>query len=488
TFTVRLPYVEPPATTSGPRPAPVPPIQTESRAAGPAPQPATPDHQNEAEAIAPADAAVAAVSPPTHAPGAHSDEWLANLYRRAELFPAITSLHASLRAVETTGNGAPRRILIADDEPDMLRFLRSQLEAHFQVLEAVDGLQAIEKAAQFLPDVILCDMMMPEKDGLQVCRALRERATTRNIPVVLLTARADEETKLAALAAGASDFLTKPFSTTELHVRLKNLVESYQFQRTLARQNQILETTLEQLKDTQAQLVQSEKLASLGRLSAGIIHEINNPLNYASTGLYTLRAKGKHLAPEQLADYEDILRDVEHGLQRVKTIVSDLRSFTHPSHEATDDVPWKDVVELALRFVSHEWKDRVQVQTHIPDHLTVRGNRNKLVQVLVNLLQNALDSLTRKTFAAGGPTLRIEGRQAGAKTELVVRDNGLGIAREHLDKIFDPFFTTKDVGEGMGLGLSICYRIVQEYGGHIRVQSQPGEFCEFTLEFPAAMP
>jgi CheY-like chemotaxis protein len=143
-------------------------------------------------------------------------DWIADLYRRAELFPAMTSLQATLRPVETSiGRSRKPMLLIADDEPDMLRFLKGQLSANFEVLEAVDGQQAVDKAAQFLPDIILSDMMMPEKDGLQVCRELRERTSTRSIPVVLLTARADEKTKLDCLAAGASDFLPKPFSLTE---------------------------------------------------------------------------------------------------------------------------------------------------------------------------------------------------------------------------------------------------------------------------------
>jgi CheY-like chemotaxis protein len=201
-----------------------------------------------------------------------SEEWLSNLYRRAELFPALTPLNATLKPVEVSRNGNRPKALIADDEPDMLRFLKSQLTEHFEVLEAVDGQQAIEKASQFLPDIILLDMMMPEKDGLQACREIRERTSTQSIPVVMLTARADEETKMAALEAGTSDFLPKPFSLTELHVRIRNLVESHQYQIKLSKQNVALESTIDQLKETEMQLVQTEKLASLGRMSAGIIH------------------------------------------------------------------------------------------------------------------------------------------------------------------------------------------------------------------------
>jgi signal transduction histidine kinase len=414
-----------------------------------------------------------------------SEEWLANLYRRAELFPALTPLQASLRPVETGRNGNLPTILVADDEPDMLRFLKSQLTLHYRVLEAVDGQQAIEKASQFLPDIILLDMMMPEKDGLQACREIREHTPTQSIPIVLLTARADEETKLAALSAGASDFLTKPFSTTELHVRIKNLVESHQYQRKVSKQNQVLESTIEQLKETETQLVQTEKLASLGRMSAGIIHEINNPLNFATTGLFTLRNKGKYLAPEQQEEYADILKDVEEGINRVKTIVSDLRTFTHPETESRDQVDVPEVVASALRFLSAEWKDKVRIEQKLAEHQTVWANENMLIQALLNLLQNSIDALKAKSFEKEQPTIWIEGRLERDKSLLVVRDNGTGIGEEHLNKIFDPFYTTKEVGEGMGLGLAICHRIVRDCEGRISVRTEPGKFCEFTLEFPA---
>jgi C4-dicarboxylate-specific signal transduction histidine kinase len=327
--------------------------------------------------------------------------------------------------------------------------------------------------------------MMPEKDGLQACKEIREHTPTQSIPIVLLTARADEETKLAALQAGASDFLAKPFSTTELHVRIKNLVESHEYQNKLSKQNLVLESTIEQLKETEMQLVQSEKLASLGRMSAGIIHEINNPLNFATTGLFTLRNKAKYVAPEQKEEYADILKDVEEGIMRVKNIVTDLRMFTHPDTEQRDQVEVAEIVSSALRFLSNEWKDLVEVKQTIPEHQTIWANKSKLIHVLVNLLQNSLDAMKQKNYANEKATIWIEGRVEDNRSLLSVRDNGTGIDSRHLDKIFDPFYTTKDVGEGMGLGLSICYRVVQEYDGRISVKTEPGRFSEFTLEFPA---
>jgi len=253
----------------------------------------------------------------------------------------------------------------------------------------------------------------------------------------------------------------------------------------LDKSRKALEASLQQLKENEMQLVQSEKLASLGRMSAGIIHEINNPLNFATTGLFTLRNKGKYLAPEQQADYTEILTDVEDGLKRVQAIVSDLRMFTHPNTEQLDPVPVAEVITPALRFLSNEWRDTVQIEQKFAERQTILANKNKMIQVIVNLLQNSLDALKEKSFPPGEkPTIWIEGRVENGQSILSIRDNGSGIEAKHLDKVFDPFFTTKDVGEGMGLGLSICYSIMQEYGGKISVKTEQGKFCEFTLEFP----
>ena len=414
-------------------------------------------------------------------------DWIAELYRRAELFPAMTSLQATLRPVETgVGRSRKPKLLIADDEPDMLRFLKSQLSGTFEVLEAVDGQQAIDKASQFLPDIILSDMMMPEKDGLQMCRELRERTSTRSIPVVLLTARADEKTKLDCLAAGASDFLAKPFSLTEIMVRLKNLVDSRLFQKELVVQKQHLESALEQIKETESMLVQNEKLASLGRLSAGLIHEINNPLNYARQGLGIIGRSVKSLPEEERADFSDTLKDVEEGVNRVIQIISDLRGFTRNTSQLNHAFDLKNVVNTGLRFFSHVWKDGIQREVDIPDGLEIRGDSNQFVQVLINFIQNAIDAMSTKEFPEGETAcIKLSAHTRRDKVLFSIRDNGPGIPQSIRDKIFDPFFTTKDVGQGMGLGLSICNRIIADHGGRIEVLSQLGQFTEFILELPS---
>jgi signal transduction histidine kinase len=433
-------------------------------------------------------AAVAVVVPETPVvTPTPSEEWLANLYRRAEIFPVAGGpkpLHSGNTAVFTRRSQRPL-VLVADDEPDMRRFLVVQLSDEYEVVEAADGLQAAEKAQQILPDIILLDLMMPHKDGLQVCRELREYAPTANIPIILLTARADEAVKFDALQKGANDFLAKPFSSVELFARIKNLIESHHSQRKLAKQNVALSDAIEQIKETEMQLVQSEKLSSLGRMSAGIIHEINNPLNFAMTGLFALRAQAKKLPEGERMMQEGILTDIEEGLKRVRNIVSDLRQFTHPGVGTGEPVEAADAADAAVRFLGGEWKDTVRVHQNIPAAQTLWANRNKLIHVLVNLMQNALDALHEKQFPPGEQAqIWLEGRVDGHRSLIIVRDNGPGVDPKIADKIFDPFFTTKEVGKGMGLGLSICYRIVQGYGGKISVQSEPGKSCRFTLDFP----
>jgi len=235
------------------------------------------------------------------------------------------------------------------------------------------------------------------------------------------------------------------------------------------------------------QLVQSEKMSSLGRFSAGLMHDILNPLNYSRTGLFVLRKKIRALPPDSRTEAEAVLNDIEDGLKRVDNIVSDLRTFTHPGGESANEANLGELLDIALRFVSNEMKDRkISLALDLTPGQTVCVGRNHCILIFVNIIENAIDALSEKKFANGdSPSIAVTSRLAGDRTLLSIRDNGLGIAPANLPKIFDPFFTTKEIGKGTGLGLSICFGIVRGYGGNISAVSEPGQFTEFTLDLPA---
>jgi signal transduction histidine kinase len=381
--------------------------------------------------------------------------------------------------------GARPLVLIADDEPDIRRFLRMQLE-DVDVIEASDGAEALELARLRQPQLALLDHMMPEMDGVQVCKAIRENHSTRGVAVIILTARADEQTKLSALQAGANDFLTKPFSTAELALRLENQIAMARIRREMADLNAELHAALEQIKENEVLMIRNEKLSALGRMSAGIIHEINNPLNYASAGIHALETFTRHLPDADQPDFTDILKDIREGVERVSQIVIDLRKFTREEKTNNGDADLVEIITRARRMISHQLGKDINFDLRIPNNALIRGNPNQLVQVFINFFQNSIDAIRQRIESDGGDPGRIDVAldPAGEGWQVTIRDNGIGIPPENLPKIFDPFFTSKDVGKGMGLGLSITHQILQSHHAHIDVDSRPGQFTRFRIVFP----
>lgn len=246
----------------------------------------------------------------------------------------------------------------------------------------------------------------------------------------------------------------------------------------LAARNEELTATLKRLRETEAQLDQSEKLASIGRLSAGIVHEINNPLNYVKSAIYLLKKKGKVLPPDVAETFTSIAEDIGEGIDRVAAIVSDLRTFAHPENRGSRPVDLQETARKALRLLAKEVGDRgVLLVDEIPAGIIAQGDENYLIQILLNLVQNSLDALAGRE----SPTIWIRAQPTANGIDLIVRDNGMGIPKENLSKIFDPFFTTKQVGQGMGLGLSICFRMIQQMGGEVKIDTLEGSHTQFTL-------
>jgi signal transduction histidine kinase len=376
------------------------------------------------------------------------------------------------------------RILIADDEPGLRRYLHTALYTH-EIIEARDGIEAWELARQQLPDLIVLDLMMPGLDGLEVTKRLRKHLPTSRIPIILITATAEETPRLEALRAGVSEFITKPFSTAELNARLNNLLQQKRYEKDLSTSKQELEIAHEELKDNETRLVHAESLSALGRMSAGIIHEINNPLNYATTALHTLKTFTKILPTDEQNEFKEILSDLGEGISRVVNIVTDLRSFTKGGMSPFHEVDLGKVLEASRRLVSSAIGD-IKVDWYVEQNLNVWGSENQLVQVFVNLINNAASFVTNAKARGEEPLLTIHAKRSD--TGLVyafVRDNGSGIRAEDLGKVFEPFFTRRDVGSGMGLGLSICHQICQSHDADLSVRSEYGAWTEFSVLFPA---
>ncbi|MCZ6805255.1 MAG: ATP-binding protein [Proteobacteria bacterium] len=371
-------------------------------------------------------------------------------------------------------------ILIVDDESDMRNYLVSMFEQDYQILQAANGREGLELARAQLPILILLDMMMPEMSGLEVCKQLKASEETKTIKIILLTAGLDETKKLEVLALGVDDYLTKPFNRLEVKTRLRNLIQTALLDKKLREHTFTLEQTLKKLQETQAQLIQSEKLNALGSLTAGLLHEINNPLNYTLTALQIMK-----IDPyvKENNDLEEIVSDIDEGMQRIQSIVTDLHTFAHPDNiENKQTFSFINALEIAERFTAHEYSD-ISIKHELVNDDDVMGSKNHVVQVLVNLLSNSSKAIQTVNGQRQGE-ISISSNHRNECLHIVFRDNGKGMKNEELDHIFEPFFTTRDVGEGMGLGLSICHSIIKNHGGDLSVKSQIGQWTEFTFDLP----
>ena len=409
-------------------------------------------------------------------------DWLESMHQSAEHRAALPIDSPFEKSESEVPSGKGPTLMIVDDEPDMRRYLVSILESDYRVFQVRDGRRAIELASQRLPDLMLLDLMLPEVDGLEICKRLKSNPLTRKIKIILLTARIDESAKIAALENGADDFLTKPFSRAEVEKRLENLLKTSQLEKELRERNLDLENALAELQRAQSNLIQSEKLNALGKMAAGLLHEVNNPLNYVIAALQMAKLEPE---VEQNEELKDNLSDIDEGIDRVKNIVSDLHAFAYPS-EVDKRLPFSlaKAIETAKRFTADECAG-IRFSSELNAEDTAMGSQGHIVQVLVNLLSNAAKAIDAVANSREGK-ITIRTRKRGNRIDIFIRDNGIGMNEETLNRIFDPFFTTRDVGEGMGLGLSVCHTIVQNHGGTLEAESKANEGTEFRFDIPCA--
>ncbi len=430
--------------------------------------------------------------------------------------------------LETKGN-----LLIVDDTQDNLRVLSSMLtEQGYKVRCAINGILALKGIEAAPPDLILLDINMPQMNGYEVCKKLKYSEKYCDIPIIFLSALDEMTDKVRAFEFGGVDYITKPIQLEEVLVRIENHLSIGRLQQQLKKQNALLQQSeeiqrqksadlqlaLRNLQETQAQLVQSEKMSALGQVVAGIAHEINNPItflsgnlkqltHYASNFLLLLELYQQALPypPQDIKkiqeeidfeffklDLPKMLASMNTGANRIRDIVLSLRTFSRLGESECKPVDLHAGIDSTLmilqyRLNGNQLRSPIQVVKEYGSLPLVQCWASQVNQVFLNILYNAIDALESKmqidssshqksVIAAAQrsvPTITIHTELVDSQQVAIsISDNGIGMTEEVRKRAFDPFFTTKEVGAGKGLGLTICYQIIVEtHGGQISCES-----------------
>jgi signal transduction histidine kinase len=436
-------------------------------------------------------------------------------------------------------------LLLVDDNPTNLEVLATIVtNAGYEIAVANDGEEAIQLLDYIRPDLILLDVMMPGINGFEVCTQVKLSPQFADIPIIFMTALADPVDKVKGLDLGAVDYITKPFQYEELLARVRLHLKLSTLTHTLAEQNDrlkqlseeleqrveertaALSKSLNDLKQAQVQLVQSEKMSALGQLVAGVGHEINNPLN-AITGnlshaedyiqdllhlidLYRQKfpQPGDEIEEEVEAidleylkdDLPKLLGSMKVGAERLSHISHSLRVFSRSDRTQKVDFDLHDGIDSSILLLTNRLKgkgDRPEIEIVKEYGMLTRVQcfPGQINQVFMNLLANAIDALEeaweidsslKPLGEKDKPKIWIRTKQDNDGRAIVkLADNGLGISPEVRTRLFEPLFTTKPVGKGTGLGLSIGYQIVVEkHGGTLTCFSEPGQGAEFIIALP----
>jgi len=402
---------------------------------------------------------------------------------------------------------ASERVLLVDDSKLVRDFVGSLIaDWGFQVETVGSGRAALEAFEANPFDVVVTEAKMPEMTGLDLLTTLRVRGISA--PVIMLSSVSRTSDMLSAFHQGAFDYVVRDQAIEPLrlallramqHVhlvrenaclareieRLNSVLETRVRERTveleqtnarlMAERSQI-ESALARVSESQEQLVQVEKMASIGLLTAGIAHEINNPLSFLLPNFELIEAwldsarEGRSTGRvPTLDDLAKLVGDCRSGLDRISRVIRQLRIFSHPGRQNLGPVDVEAIARSVVVFVEREIAGRAEVSVYSGPDCVALGNEDHLRQVLLNLLLNSAQSFP---VEGGGGRIEVVIEQKDGEITLEVIDNGCGIAPENLRRVFDPFFTTKAVGFGTGLGLSISRDLVKKMDGNITIESQ----------------
>ena len=380
--------------------------------------------------------------------------------------PAVTAAELRLLLLEDVASDA--ELVEAELRRARLRFTARRVEDRRSFLQALED---------FRPHMVLADYLLPQFSALEALHLLRERGSC--VPFILVTGTQTEEIAVECMREGADDYILKGSLA-----RLPTAVLQALRKREMEEEKKSAE---EELQRTQLQLLQAAKMESVGRLAAGVAHEVKNPLTTLLMGVEYLQKRLPDVDPEVVG----VLHDMEEAVKRGNQVILGLLDFSAPGSLTLLEEQLDELIETSLALVKHEYlKARTTIQhQRAPDLPPLRLDRNKIEQVFVNLFLNAVQAMpeggtliVRTGVAAGG------GAPDGGSSQVLawVEDTGVGIAPENLPRIFDPFFTTKRSGRAAGLGLAVVQRIVDMHGATIRVSNRPEGGVRVTLGFPHA--
>jgi signal transduction histidine kinase len=406
-----------------------------------------------------------------------------------------------------------QRILIVDDEEPVRVLFAKCLSERYTCVTAASVEEALTHLAESDFALVITDMIMPGLSGVELLRKVT--TTYPDTPVIMVSGVDRTQRALDAVRLGAFDYLIKPCDLDVLELSIERALErrallraARRYKRDLEARNTELARRKTELERLQAQIVHSEKMASLGQLAAGIAHELNNPvgfiygnldlLNECVVGLTELltfydtlqlpsAASARVATIKEKIDYEVsledlrlIISDCRNGAERIRDIVQNLRTFSRLDEAEFKKTDIREGIDSTVRLLSRYYSaDNITLTRDYGDLPLVDAYAGQLNQVWMNLLVNAAQAVGKS-----GGEVRITTRVEDDSVVIAIKDTGCGIAPAHLNKIFDPFFTTKPVGEGTGLGLSISFGIVERHRGTINVESQPAQGTTFTVTLP----
>jgi signal transduction histidine kinase len=368
------------------------------------------------------------------------------------------------QAVSAKGS---KRVLVVEDDRDILETLDGILRDNgYEVSKATDGREALScLAREVAPDVILLDLRLPVMDGWSFRNVQKRDSHLAPIPVVAMSA--DGTSRAQAISADA--FLRKPLDMDDLLATLERVIDEHERKRHTAQQNMV------------------ERMASLGRVAAGVGHEINNPLAFVLMNVTLASERVQRMArADQPGANElvDMLGDSLMGLERIRVVVQNLQRLSQPANDTRAPVNLEKVLDESIVVASNNIQHRARLAKTYGGVPMVHGSADALGQVFLNLLVNASQAITEGN--AFGNVITVGTALDGEQVVVEIADTGEGIPPDVLPHVFDPFFTTKTAGEGTGLGLAICHRIVTDHGGRLTIESEVGRGTLCRLSLPTA--